>query len=172
MRKNKFIIFIPVAAWLIINLGLLSAWIYLYSSIDGKMTTISEVKAQIKNAEDRLSQRRALKSLVSNIGDRKQKIDSVFLDKDSLILFIESMEDAGRASGVSLKISGGDSSVAPSFTLSAEGSYGRIINFLSLLESTPYKIDIKSASFHEQGGVEAEGVWKADFEVTLLSYEN
>lgn len=173
MQKEKIIKLIPIFAWLIFVSGLLFVWVYLYGMIGKKTESVNEIKTQIKNAELKMEQRRELEKLIGDVTVKKQKIDSVFLNKDKLITFIEHLEDVSRSASVILKINSEESKGSPVFKLSAEGRYEQVFKFLLLLENCPYKTDIKNLSIQEQGSSEkVDRAWKADLELVLLSYEN
>jgi Tfp pilus assembly protein PilO len=171
MKTNNLKSFIPITIWLIACLGIFAAWLLLYSSLDDKIASINEIKSQTKASEERIKQRRDLKDVIAKLESQKQKIDSVFLNKDTLINFIELLESMSKASGVSLNKNSSSADKNPIFDLSAEGNYNQVQNFLVLLENMPYKISLDDVSMKEKIGAASSTSWVADFRVTLLSYE-
>lgn len=172
MKKNNLLRFIPIVILLAIGVGFSFAWWYSFSLVDAKVNSIKETKSQIKDAETKLSQRRTLNNFVEELNIKKQKIDAVFLSKDTLINLIEELEGAGRSAGVTLKIASSETVGNPVFSLSAEGDYAKVVRFLVLIENFPYRVDIQSFSMQEQGDAEKGTLtWRVDLVITLASYE-
>lgn len=168
MKDKKFII--TIALIVLLNGIVLAGWLYLFSYLEKQNDLIREERQRILMNEKKLENNRSLKDLMNKIADEKQKIDSVFLDKENIINFIESLESVSGKTGASIKIGNinidnrKEKNVFLQFSLT--GDFVRLFHYLVLLENLPYLINIEKTGLKKA----ASNEWRADFEVSVNSF--
>jgi len=170
MRPNKKIT-ISVSLILLINGIAALGWFYLYLSISRHVREINEIRGKLAVTERDYSNGRSLKMFLDNFQDERRKIDEIFLNKETLIKFIEKLEEMSEKTGASLKFSSirvdGESGAKKGLRLQFRltGKFSEIYRYLSLLENLPHQIVFEKS--YIQSGKEG---WVADLEIILLTY--
>jgi sRNA-binding regulator protein Hfq len=159
MKNKKIIITVVLIA--LLNGIVLTGWIYFLSVIKNQADMITEIRSQIAVNEKKAESDRSLKNLMTEIAVEKQKIDSVFLDKQSIIKLIEELESIANKTGTSIDIGSVNS-------FSLKGNFSQLFHYLVLLENIPYTININKMSLQQQG----KDIWRANFEISLISFSN
>lgn len=158
--KNKKIIttFILV---IVLNGVALAGWFYLLSVVDGKFNAINEIRSKIIINDAKIQEGSLLKKSIAEVAGEKQKIDSIFLDKQSVIKLIEELESIANKTGASIDIGSIN-------MFSLKGKFSQIFHYLVLLENIPYAISIDKMNFQKQ----EKNMWQANFEISLNSFIN
>lgn len=102
----------------------------------------------------------------------RRAVAANFVSIDSLPAFIERLERAATDTGVTYRLSDtkpsdrGERQVLD-LTIASEGTFEQVYRFIITLENLPYRLDINQAYL----GPVAAGRWRANLDLTLLSYE-
>lgn len=169
--KNKFIINIVLVVFF--NLLLLLLVIFLWRAADLKRNLVLDIKKQLALYERRIDHINRLEETLRRTKENYSKIESMFIEEDSMVSFIEELESLAKNADVNLKIKGirfvGEQDKKPVFTLVISGSFKDIYYYFTLLENMIYKIEFDKASIEKFS--ETEG-WESFLELRLLSFKN
>jgi len=105
-------------------------------------------------------------ALDASAGDRA-RIAALFINRDSLINFIEELETAASESGVNYKL--GEPTIEATvlkLTLQISGSFPNIYRLLTRLENLPYRLRL------EQIGLAGDVEWNGQVAIRLLSFDD
>jgi Tfp pilus assembly protein PilO len=168
MNNKKFIITIILI--FLLNGAALAGWLYLFSNLKKQNNFIKEEQQKILVSDKKLENSNSLKTLMNEIIDEKQKIDSVFLDKDSVVNFIENLESIAGKTGASIKIGNinidSQKKKGLSLQFNLTGNFNQLFHYLILVEKLPYLINIETMDFKKS----ASNEWEADFEILVNSF--
>lgn len=168
MKSKKFIITIILI--ILLNGVALAGWLYLFSILKGQNDLAKEEQQKIAVSEKKFQNSNSLKGLMNEIVGEKQKIDSVFLDKENIINFIENLESIADKTGASIKISSininNQDKKGLSLQFKLAGNFNQLFQYLVLLENLPYLIDIERVDFRNL----APNEWEANFEILVNSF--
>ncbi len=158
--KNKKIIttFILV---ILLNGAAIAGWFYLLSVVDGKFNAINEIRSKIIINDAKIKEGSSLKKSIAEVAEEKQKIGSIFLDKQSIIKLIQELESIANKTGASIDIGSIN-------MFSLKGKFSQLFHYLVLLENIPYSISIDKMDFQKQ----EKDMWQANFEISLNSFIN
>ncbi len=185
--KNKQKLIISIVLIVGINLIAIAGWWFVYSSVQQERDTIANLRREIDINERRMNNSRSLGVLLTDIKKDEEKISLTFLNSNNIVKFIEDLEFLGRKASTTLEVNAiklptpGDNIKEPAFHFKITGTFGELFQYFTLLENLPYQIEIERVSlFNPQtsnsGGItntkKSIPIWKAEFDVKLLSYEN
>lgn len=160
---------------LFLVLAVLGGYYFLFDMIKAKNKQVSLFYQEIDLYSQRESMRRTTEKTAEELSEKIQKLDSYFLHKDDVVPFIESIEKAGKKSGVeasivSVGVSGAPEMVESSGTssggvvqdknsevlalrLDVKGTWSDVLSFVSYIENLPYKVSIGGVVFHRNSSV-------------------
>jgi hypothetical protein len=159
MSNKKFII--TIIFIILLNGAALACWFYALSVVKDNFNAINEIRSKIAIDDKKTEESRSLKKIMTEAAEEKQKIDSIFLDKQSIIKLIEELEAIADKTGTSIDIGG-----IKMFSL--KGKFSQLFHYLVLLENIPYAISIDKIDFQKQ----EKDMWQANFEISLNSFLN
>ena len=156
----------------IIDAAALAGWWRFYRGINNMSSSLDILREEVLVAETKQKNIKLLAQTLDTISEKKSKIDTVFIDEQSVVRFIEDLEEVASTAGVSLEIASASlptqtGAGGPSFDLKLGGSFGRLLKFLTMIEKTSYQLKIETASF----GALEEGRWSLQLKLQLLSYK-
>lgn len=168
MKNKNFIVTIFLI--LLLNGLALGGWLYFIFTIKEQNRAVKEERQKLAINEKTFQNANSLKALMSEVAEKKQLIDSFFLNRESAINFIENLELIAKQTDVSIKI--GNVSIKNTekeilnlqFNLS--GDFKQVFHYLVLLENLPYLIDVERINFRKAGEK-----WQADFEISLSGFK-
>lgn len=178
MKNTKFII--AILFFLTVNILAAGLWYYSFAIMTEKNDEFIEIRKKIKLDENKAEDAAAFKQAAAAAMPDKNIIDSVFLNNQETVKFVESMETMAAAAGVELKISkledssgaeqkgGGiqqikdaSGNVLKRASLELQeivtGSFKNVFAFLTMLENSPFVVVVKDLSLEE---IEAQK-WQA-----------
>ena len=168
MKNKKFIITIILI--ILLNGVVLAGWLYLFSSLKKENNFIKEKRQEILANDKKLENSNSLKILMNEIVDERQKIDSAFLDKESVVNFIEKLELIADRTDASIKIGkiNIDNQERGGLYLQFDltGNFNQLFHYLVLLENLPYLINIEKMDLKNL----APNRWAADLEISTDSF--
>lgn len=127
----------------------------------------------------------SVKNVILDTAAERSKLDTYFVSSKNAVDFITLLEELARGSTVKLSISSfkeekakpGDINGLIEISLKAEGEWRNILNFMSLLETLPYKSDLTETIFGVNfitaaGSKEsARSVWNGSLQLSLLTLD-
>jgi len=167
--NKKFVA--SVGLVIVLNVILITLIYSLLQGIGSKKRSVFEIKkdtafyvARIKNINE------INKSLVVN-KEAKGKIESVFLDENSLINFIKELEYFAQKTGMELDMKGvrilKETNSGAVFNFIVEGSFSGIYRYLTLLENSRYQLRFEGINIQKSLNDEN---WVAALELKVLSF--
>ncbi len=172
MKKNKFIITITVVV--LVNAAALGAWFYLFSALGQEDSNIFEIQGKALVNDENSKRYKELDIFMDKTADERKILDSVFLDKESIIKIIEELEANAEKTGVAIKLGniniGENKTQKPSLNFSLNGDFNQIFHYLLLLENMPYSVEVKKTQLQKEGKVGAQSKWNAEFEILLNNF--
>lgn len=185
--SNKHILFITIFI-LLLTLG---GYYFLFSIIESKNKNTFLLSQEIDTYAQNESMRRQNNKVTEEEKDKIEKIDTYFVHKNEVVPFIETVEDAGKKTGVVVTIGTVSATEDSTFTLrlDAHGSWSDVNRFLLYLENLPYKVTLSKVDLNKASSVErfyanvnADGnvkkatpvspvspVWNAIIEISVLT---
>lgn len=168
MENKKLIISIFLVV--LISLGIIGSWFYLCYAVNLKKDNVDKINSQIKAIEKQMEESHSLEIFMKDIEGDKERIESIFLEKDALINFIRDLEVLARNSGVVMKLTAigvddVDTLGGAHLRLSVRGNFSEIYRYLTLLENVEHQVLIKVAYIRED-----DGGWLGNFEIILKSF--
>ncbi|QQG45989.1 MAG: hypothetical protein HYY55_03360 [Candidatus Niyogibacteria bacterium] len=168
---NKGALKTIIILFLLNALAIFGWWLF-YRRLDDAGGRIGVLREEIFAADAKQKNIKLLEETLQSIGDDRSKIEDVFVDEKSVVGFIENLEKVAADAGASLEISSVSLQAkvedgGPSFNLNLEGSFGRLLKFLTLLENINYQVKIGTARF----SVLNSGIWDLQVKLNLLSYK-
>jgi hypothetical protein len=178
--NKKFITSVILIAGINIA-GIIGCWL-VFSAVQKERSAVLEARRGIDIGERRLNNVRSLGALLKDIEKDTEKISATFLNSETIVKFIEELESINQKTGTNLlvrviNLPNQSETKAPYFEFQIRGSFRGLFQYLILLENVPYQITIDRVNLTRPTAEELDknekiGNWRADFKVTLLSYEN
>ena len=154
----------------VINAVLAGGWWYLYSSVTEAADEAIRLAEAISVAEAKQDNIRTLTVFLSDIETERAKISSAFVDRETLVAFIENVERLAARASVALVIESASlpekGAALPSFRVRATGSFGGLYRLVALLETMPYHVALDEVRFSAGTGRQ----WTASIQFQLTSF--
>lgn len=151
--------------------GVYAAAFYFVKKEVGQSSLILEQSAQ---ADMRRANLQTFKKTLEESADKRAELNALFLTPEDVIDFIGNIEGWGTTIGVKTTLSGlkEEGGERLSFSVQAEGTFEKVMNFIELLENIPYDAHIDNVNLVNQGGAENKGEsnWRGTFSVRIESY--
>ena len=140
-----------------------------------KRLHIVDLQKEIKNFEKSEDYIEELETLLAQVEEQKDEIESVFVHERSLIRVIETFEETARVLGVTLAVENASlpvsSDAGPVFQLRVEGDFDSIYRFIRTLEILPFQFSFNDVDMRKESNPTAKkSVWVAIIQLSLLSY--
>lgn len=156
-----------------------------FTSIKTKNENISLVINDIDISIERETKLKSVKSLIEDIKDDREKLDTYFVDDDEVIDFIENIETLAENMGVGVEVLSVDISDDENNTpeqnrisellllsLRVEGLWSDLFHFISIVEGLPFKIDVSKvnidAVYQDGEKIVSSGNWKGLLNLSVL----
>lgn len=153
MKKNYYILFLGVLFLLL--LCSVGGYVYMYTRISKKTSSIESTAIEIENEKKSQQNILGLKRSIELTQEKSRLLDSHFVAESTVVDFIKSIESLAKDRGVVVKIS----SLQPGeqigkqglfVTLTIDGNFSAVNNFLILLENMPYQIIVNRIQMSSQ----------------------
>ncbi|MEW5907815.1 MAG: type 4a pilus biogenesis protein PilO [Patescibacteria group bacterium] len=167
MSNKKFIISIILVVFL--DLLALFAVFYFYLRIENQIIILNKIPQDLFLAENKEQNIKILKREIEEIKEQWKEVNSIFLDKESTVSFIENLESTGKKLGLEVKFDSIDfadkKTEKPILNLHAEGSFSNVFQFIVLLGNLPNSIVLKELRLSK-----ISELWRGDFKILLTTY--
>jgi len=158
-----------ISVLILVVIGVLAGYYFFFSLIREKNEEASALSQQITEYANRESMLKNIDRTLEQLGDGIQKVSAYFLQKEDVVLFIETIEGAASKSGLTISINsvgideqiqktpkqknGTSSSVMASketFSLRAQvrGAWSDIMHFTTYIENLPYHLNIRRVTVY------------------------
>ena len=155
---------------------LLVIYVVMFNSIKNQNNQISILRNQVDIEIQKDQRLHSIKQLLSDLNPELGQIDSFFVKSDGVVSFLEYLESLGRSINLSItvnSVSVNDQSDngLPYDQLKiefvAQGFWGSITQFLSLLEASPYGVIVERVQLER---IPSSRLWQANigFSVSKL----
>ena len=168
LRNSK--IFIVVLT--LISLSLLGVLILGIYVVQVKNNEISELLNTADSVTETRILAQSIRTAQRNALEDIQAFDNIVISEDKLVLFIESIEESGRALDLETNIiSVEDKEESPdvhliNIVIESDGTWTSILSFLRTVENLPNRVMIDKASLYKEGSS-----WRSRFVLTLYSFD-
>ena len=160
---------------LILSAVFMAAYFFLFQIIRNGSEIIAQLNAdkelQLQLKQRYLSNRSFLNSIISE----RAELDSYFVSEDDIVTFLEDVEVLGKKTGTTVtvdsvsedeKLTNDTMFGKLNISIQSTGSWQGSIHTLSLLESMPKSVTIRSARISVASGGE-EQIWRGVYEVAV-----
>jgi hypothetical protein len=133
------------------------------SDIVKRQAALDAATAADKSAE-------AAEALLTGLQDKKTKLSAMFLDDDTLVSFLSTIENLSKTTGGAVKVlSVSNSPDKQSYLLSvsAEGKWQAVYQTLSLIETLPIPVSINNVQILHEKGTTATADWQGLFDFSI-----
>lgn len=156
----------------LLNVALVGAYVLAFYAVVGVSEKASAAQGELGQYLDKGGSMNTLKRAIKNTTEEREKLETYFVDSDSLVDFIEKVESLGGISGTSLVPSGlreqgGDILL---LNIRVEGGFRDTIYLMELIQYLPFEIAIRNASLGK--GTGSTGSWGSSFTLELTGFVN
>lgn len=144
MKKRRYIY---AGISVLFMLGSLTIFYFLYKAIESHQATIDAKQEEWQAEEDRRNEIKNLERTVKTLEDKRIKLESHFVSGEDPVNFLNHLEDLARSVGGSAEVSTvdlGKENKSLTVSLKATGSFDAMYRFITLLENSEYKMEIKN----------------------------
>lgn len=153
---------------------------YLVYAIDGLKTSVSKVSGELGSNLSRETTESGVKAVLKATETERVKLDTYFIDVKGTPRFLEALASLGKDAGIVLSFDSidVDSNSALRINFRAQGTFGNLFRFLSLIEASPYALEVGNLNlnkinvFSGKPGEKSENSWSANGTLRLLSFVN
>ncbi|MDB5204772.1 MAG: hypothetical protein JWP09_800 [Candidatus Taylorbacteria bacterium] len=152
--KNKLNILIVFV--LLITASSAGFYFYFYNALGSYQQEAEDLKTKSKTLDSTLGNLDIIEQNLKGTVENGDKIAALFLGQDSIVDFIQNIEDLMKGVGVSGSVDSVVEQAVPeldaagkekiNMVVSAQGDWSGLINLLGLLERLPYKSTVNSFS--------------------------
>ncbi|MCG2695165.1 hypothetical protein L6261_03750 [Candidatus Parcubacteria bacterium] len=169
---------------LVLNLTALLVYVFLFINIKNKNENLVILKRELNNQIEVEKELDVVGSNLDGTKSERGKINSFFVgsDKESVVKFVEDVENLGDFANVSLNTKSillkereREENIVSVLTdmklsLSVEGKWSDIVYFIELLKSMPYKISFSNVYLEKKGENNdgQGGFWGGSFNINVL----
>ena len=148
-----------------------------FNQIQSKDQYISDINGRIAVEGAQADQLQDLKDIVNTTASSRQELDSAILGSDQFVPFIESIEEIGKSTGVTMTdslstVADTASTINTEFLLvdvQMEGSWDQIMKTISLIDTVPYAAITDQLVLNKNTSETAKRpVWDARLELRVM----
>jgi|GEM_PF-2704919 len=178
-KSQKLIVFSGITFVIILALNIF--WI---SFIRSEANNVLEFKKEVEIESTKNYSISNLKKQIIDLNEKNEKIDSVFIERNNGVGFIETIENISKVSGTELQIQNVDIEVVQKrdsddkviadlhgvlkMLFKVNGSWQEVTKFLLILETIPNHVTIDSVNFSTVNG--GEGIsWAVNFAISGIT---
>lgn len=176
-QKFKKIPFIIATALLLLSFFV---FIFIYKNIQENNQTFDTKEAELQQETSKKEELRSLARSLKMVEPERALLESHFIQSSDVVPFLDTVEKLALQVKAIAEVTSVD--ISPNNTslnvgVKATGTFESIYKFLTLLENSPYQLEIVSMGMltNDSGGAtEKTGTkeWSAVFKIKLLSFIN
>lgn len=121
---------------------------YLINVIKNKNKHISAVSATLQEKIDEKDNMVALEKKITELGDTRKQISGYLIDTSNIDTFVEYLEGLGSGNNIKLAVKSVETPKGEknklTFGVEMDGSFSNITKVVSILENSPYSLNINS----------------------------
>ena len=176
---SKLLPLIPSIALFVLSCGLFA---FLYSKIENNNTQANQMLSEWQTASSAQENLLALTSSIKSIDNEKSMLETHFAKSSDVVPFLDMIEKLApkvgtKAEVVLVNVSADNTGLV--VEVKATGSFESIYKFVTLLENSPYELEVDSLHIQKMdspaavAGTDATpSQWSADMTLKLLSFIN
>lgn len=142
--------------------------------------TEKELSNKLAVAQEIERERFSLDLLLEETEEKRSQLNSYFVSAEDPAQFVSLLESAANDAGVSLEIQ--SLSISPvseedaanilenlDITLTAQGSWNRVVHYTSLIESLPYVVDVDQVRLNYEATTDQQpAFWRSNIRFSVL----
>jgi hypothetical protein len=109
-----------------------------------------------------------LERLLAATAGERQNLHAQFVTRDSLVSFLENLDEWGRQTGVSLRVNGVSETEPIVLEMRAVGTFKQVFQLLQLIELMPYQAKINRISLNHVAEEGKTSAWSLELSVQFL----
>jgi len=180
MKKDFTNLILIISIILVIALG--ASIIYFFKIIQNKNIYISHIENTLYEKKINKDNAEDLVKKFTEVTAINKHVNSYFVDQSKINLFINYLEELGTNNGVKLTVKNVNTPIEDkniiSVEISIEGGFNNTMKVLSLLENSPFYVDITQSFINKKIVDEANtkasttSNWQADVSFNVLSNQS
>jgi len=179
MKKQVSTTTILLTVIIIVTLGAIGAYVFLFEKIRTINVTAALLQSDIELKTNKDDQLQSIKKILADTSVDRTKLDSYFVGKDTVVDVIKNIETLAKETGLHIEIEAVDKVALEEndykellkFRIKTTGSWSRNIEFIALLKNLPHQISFYKVNLYKSSGVENKNTaieWTNDMEFSLL----
>lgn len=174
-RKTKLILILSILGFL----AALGGYVYVFHMVAVAGADTASLQVETSALEVKESKIGELKKTLASIQAEEPVLNSYFIDANDIVPFLETIEDYGRKTNVTVKFNSVDIKQSPaalSVLLVSKGTFTDLYHFISLVEAAPYQFTVTSANLQlgtSDTIIDPKGVppvlWDANISLSVTS---
>lgn len=166
---------ITVLVLLAVTLALYVAWLYHVSTIS---ESIRSTEAEIVLAKKTSVEGEKARATLIALSKNAEVIQKYFVDKESLVSFLEELGESGRRLGATLEIlsvsdaKDGNGFPRINLAIKIEGSFDAVMRTVGVLEQGPYDSKVEQLTIEERKLDQAGAPWTATLTLSVGAHPN
>ncbi len=145
---NKKTTNLILAISIIILIGLSGLFLFLINVIKNKNKHISAANTTLQEKIEEKDNIKTLEKKIAELGDTHKQVSSYLVDTSSVDIFVEYLERLGDSSNVALFVKSVETPKGEknklTFNIEMNGNFPDITKVISILENSPYSLNINS----------------------------
>lgn len=161
----------PIVSFLVLA-GVVGSYVGLWLFLEDARAEVQNKQQLLYSITNEESSGRSVTDVLRRTETERSQIGDHLVQRDNFVNIIEQIEMIAVASNVELTKQLREQSDQVFFQLTVKGSFDGVMYFLRLIETIPYRIDVRRAH-SEQIRSAAEGVqseWRGNFDVVLYAH--
>ncbi|KKR62126.1 hypothetical protein A2643_02060 [Candidatus Nomurabacteria bacterium RIFCSPHIGHO2_01_FULL_39_220] len=170
---------IPLLLSLIFFLASIFSFLYLYQEIKNNSWEIDKKENEWRIEAIRREELKTLNNSIEAIKEERQQLETHFARSSDVVLFLNTVEGLAKGAGIEKEVRSVDISKdkkALMVAMEAKGSFPDLYKFLTLLENSPYELELIEVKFSRETEPASSdktlsaSAWNATFKIKLLSF--
>jgi hypothetical protein len=144
---------------------------FLYNKIEQNRASVENMSIEVQKEAQRVEELRLLDRGLRSVEQERVQVESHFAESANLVPFLDGVEELATKVGAEVETTSVDVSANKSNLLvgvKTEGSFEALYKFLTLLENSPYELEIVFLDMSKQEA----GAWVMQIRLKLISFIN
>ncbi len=152
-------------------------WLFLFREIKNKNQELELMERRWQLEAQKREDIKTLNYSFKIIKEEKAQLETHFAQSSDIVPFLDTIEGLAGKVGAKAEVSSVDileDSPGLMVGMKASGTFSGLYKFLTLLESSPYKLEFLSMDMHRETGLDTKDTtipkWNVFFKIKLLSF--